>query len=261
MMNITEYSKEQIQQGIDRAREQLDGLNEHIRLLFAPKQIKENNFEQVCDIYSRIDPDNYDTVIVVESYDKVLDKKLPMSSHNYFETPLGKVKVNDALRNDLCDEDDDFFVSDEGFSKDMSLFQQLMMLQVVMNDFQVLSIQIADEGPYIVKELAYVLEEVMASRNALIIFSCDLPVDRKKEYERLKSMVQSEDNTELMHFLNSGESHIDGVGSFIAGIIVSKEWGLSIHFLNEDYVQKPDNNLLSGYASYTQNSKVILESV
>lgn len=260
-MNITEFTEEQIQQGIDQAQEQRDGLNEHIRLLFTPKQINENNFEQVCDIYSRIDPDNYDTVIVVESHDKVLNKKLPMPSNKYFETPLGKVKVNDALRNDFCDEDDDFFVSDEGFSKDMSLFQQLMMLQVVMNDFQVLSVQIADEGSFIVKELAYVLEEVMASRNSLIIFCCDLPVDRKKEYERLKSIIQSEENSDLLHFLNSGDTYIDGVGSFIAGIMVSWEWGLSIHFLDGDYIQKPDNNLLSGYASYTQNSKIILESV
>jgi AmmeMemoRadiSam system protein B len=174
----------------------------------------------------------------------VLDKKLPMPSNNAFETPLGSVPVNDYMRNEFCDEDDDFFIHDEAFSKDMMLFHQLMMLQGQLDEFSALSVQIADESHFIVKELAHVLEEVLASRNALIVFCCDLDSDWTEEFSRVKQMVEDESYSNLLNYLNSGESHMSGTAAFIAGIIVAKEWGLQLNFSDED----GRNSLLTAYA-------------
>ena len=248
-MNITSFSQNRIQQGLDKARGRNEGINDHIRLLFAPEEINEENFERVCDIYSRLDMSNYDTVVIVESYDKKLDKKLPMASNSFFETPLGKVPVNDYMRNEFCDEDDDFFIHDEAFTKDMSLFQQLMFLQTLSDDFEALSVQIADSDPAIVKEIGYVLEEVLASRSALLIFCCELDNDRKSEFEKVVKLVESQNESGLMNYLNSGESHIKGTTSFIAGVIVANKWKLDLHFLRgryEDY----NGSLLTGYADH-----------
>jgi len=246
-MNIASYSRDKIQEGIQKARKKNNGPNDHIRLLFSPTEINDQNFERVCDIYSRIDPENYETFIVIESYEEVLDKKLPMPSNMSFETPLGKVKVNDYMRNEFCDEDDDFFIHDEGFSKEMSLFDQLMMLQCISDDFSVVSVQIADMGQAIVKELAYVLQEVLANRRALIIFCCQLDSDKKAEFGNIKKMLDADNESGLLNYLNSGESHMDGATTFIAGVLVAKAWDLDLNFLdNQEKSQKA--SLLTGYA-------------
>ncbi|MEL7834715.1 AmmeMemoRadiSam system protein B [Fodinibius sp. Rm-B-1B1-1] len=246
-MNITSFSREQIQEGIDNARKEHVEPNDHIRVLFAPERINENNFERACDIYSRVDMSNYDTVVVVESHDEKLDKKLPMASNATFETSIGEVPVDDYMRNEFCDEDDDFFIHDEAFDKDISLFQQLMFLQTLSDDFKALSVQIADPDPAIVKEIGYVLEEVLASRSALLVFCCELDNDRKKEFENVVEMVENKNESGLMNYLNSGESKIKGTTAFIAGIIVANKWGLDLHFLRgkyDDYM----GSLLTGYA-------------
>jgi AmmeMemoRadiSam system protein B len=246
-MNITSYSRDQIEQGLNDARKRHDETNENIRLLFAPERINDDNFERACEIYSRLDMSNYDTVVVVESYGEVLDKKLPMASNTFFETPLGKVPVDDYMRNEFCDEDDDFFIHDEAFNKDISLFQQLMFLQTLSDDFSALSVQIADTDPAIVKELAYVLEEVLASRNALIVFCCELDNDRKDEFKRVLEILENDDQSGLMNYLNSGDSHIKGTTSFIAGIIVAEKWGLNLNFLKGEY-EDYSGSLLTAYA-------------
>jgi AmmeMemoRadiSam system protein B len=248
-MSITSYSREQIQEGLDKARERHGEVNEHIRLLFAPEEISEDNFERACDIYSRLDMANYDTVVVVESYEKKLDKKLPMASNSFFETSLGKVPVNDYMRNEFCDEDDDFFIHDEAFTKNISLFQQLMFLQTISDDFKALSVQIADPDPAIVKEIGYVLEEVLASRSALLVFCCELDNNRKKEFNKVVEMVENNNESGLMNYLNSGESYIKGTTSFIAGILVANKWNLDLHFLRGEY-EDYSGSLLTGYADH-----------
>lgn len=246
-MNITSYSREQIAQGLSNARKNHDGHNDQIRLLFAPERINEDNFDRACDIYSRVDMSNYDTVVVVESHDDKLDKKLPMASNSFFETPLGEVPVNDYMRNEFCDEDDDFFIHDEAFDKDISLFQQLMFLQTLSDNFKALSVQIADPDPSIVKEIGYVMEEVLASRSALLVFCCELDNDRKKEFNKVVEMVEAQNESGLMNYLNSGESHIKGTTAFIAGVIVANKWDLDLNFLRGEY-DAYSGSLLTAYA-------------
>lgn len=231
-MNITSYSREKIREGLRKARLDHEGPDDNIRLLIAPTIINDDNFERACNIYSRIDMENYETVVIVESHDEILDKKLPMPSNKFFETPLGIVHANDYMRNEFCDEDDDFYIHDGAFNDEMSLFHQLMLLQCCGDDFSVVSIQIADRGPAIIKELAYVLEEVLASRRALLVFCCELDNRYKMEFEKVNSLIGENNQSGLLNYLNSGESHIRGTTSFIAGIMVANIWELDMNFLN-----------------------------
>ncbi len=250
-MNITSYSRDKIVEGIKKARKKHDDLNDEIRLLFAPEVIDDDNFERACDIYSRIDLSQYETVVVIESHDEILDKKLPMASNNSFETPLGKVPVNDYMRNEFCDEDDDFYIHDEAFGEDISLFQQLMFLQTLSDDFSALSVQIADNNPAIVKELAYVLEEVLASRSTLLIFCCELDNKHQKEFQKLDHLVDRKDHSGLLNYLNSGASKVQGATAFIAGVIVANKWKLDLTFLEKDGNQR-SGSLLTAYADRQQ---------
>lgn len=247
-MDITSLNRDQITQGLDRAKSKQTEKSETVRILFSPRIIDRNNIDDVFTIYSHIDKDDFDTVVIVESHPGSAEKKLPMPSFKSVQTSLGEVFANDKLRNDFCDEDDDFFIDDEAFDEELSLYDQLMMLQCSLEDFTVLSIQITDENSFIIKELAYALEEILASKNALIVFCCDMESENLDELKKVLSFYDDGNMTGLMNYVNTGDSKIEGIGAFVAGLIVAKKWGLKINF-NSIYDSKSDHaNLLAGYA-------------
>jgi len=245
-MNISSYSREELTSGLKRAKKNRKIPAAPVRILFSPTRINSENIEDVFRIYSGISKDDFDTVIIVESHPGSAEKKLPMPSFKSVETPLGEVFANDKLRNDFCDEDDDFFINDDAFDDEVCLYDQLMVLQCALEDFTVLSIQITDENSFIVKELAFALEEILSARNALIVFCCDLDESHSYELADLMSFYENENVSGLMNILNSGESSIRGVGSFMTGLLVAKKWNLKISFVSDE--SEAGTNLISGFA-------------
>lgn len=229
-MDITSYSRDQIKEGLNRARSRQKNSEQTVRVLFSPRQITDQNFDEVCNAYAHIGKNDFDTVVIIESHPGIAEKKLPMPSFKSLSTPLGEVPANDKLRNDFCDEDDDFFIDDAAFDEELSLYDQLMMLQCSLDSFSVVSMQITDEGSFIVKELAYALEEILASKNALMVFCCDMDSANIEEFKKVISLAEAEELTGLMNYLNSNESTIEGLGAFISGLIVAKKWGLKLRF-------------------------------
>lgn len=253
-MNIPSFSHDKIMEGLKFVDNTLKEDPSDVRLLFTPKQITDQNFDEVCRIYAGIQGCDFDTVVVIESHPGSAEKKLPMPSFKYLDTKLGRVYANDKLRNDFADEDDDFFLNDEAFDEEAGLWHQLMMLQSTLNEFTVLSIQITDENSFIVKELAYAIEEILAAKNALIICCCDLPEGSSDELRRVLEYLEKDNVSAILNYLNGDTSTIDGVGSFITGLLVAKKWGLKLEFpaLNKDYDISKSPAL--GYASLQKQS-------
>lgn len=243
---MTTLSRDEIIRGLNQAKSIQKDPHNTVRILFSPVKITDENIGDVFNIYSKIDKDDFDTVVVIESQPGSAVKKLPMPSFKTIETPLGEVMANDKLRNDFCDEDDDFFINDDAFDENASLYDQLMILQCALSDFSVLSIQITDENSFIVKELAYALEEILASKNALLVFCCEMSGVNQNELELVNSYYQAGNMSALMNYLNSGESSIEGVGAFIAGLIVAGKWGLKLSFSSSD--ENGNQNILAGFA-------------
>lgn len=248
-MNKKILSRERIIKEIERAKSSREPHSETVRIVFSPTDINSMNLEDVAAVYSRVGKNDFDTVVIVESTPGRGDKKIPMPSHKIFTTSLGEVQVNDKLRNDFCDEDDDFFIDDEAFKDDLSLFDQLKILQCVLEDFTALSIQITDEGSFIVKELAHALEEILASKNALIVICCDLFAKDKDDYEKIWEIIQKGNESAMMNYLNSDKINTEGIGSFIAGLIVANGWGLRLEFESE-----ADNDYLVAYAEMQKHA-------
>lgn len=247
-MDITAFSPEKIKKGLEQAKSRREKNTDNIKILFSPRTINDENFEEVCAAYSNLGEHDYDNVVIVESHPGSADKKLPMPSFKSVQTPLGEVKVNDKLRNDFADEDDDFFINDDAFDEDVSLYSQLMMLQTSLEDFDILSIQITDEGSFIVKELAYALEEILSSKNALIVFCCDLNSKHTDEFKQLMAYVDNWNISTMMNYLNSGESSVDGLGALVTGLIVAEEWGLNVKFGGAGD-SETNHNLITGVAN------------
>lgn len=250
-MNISSYSREELTKGLERARSKRNpgqqSSDDAVRVMFAPGSITSENINEVYELYSHIAEEQFDTVVVVESHPGSAEKKLPLPSFKSITTPLGEVMANDRLRNDFCDEDDDFFINDDAFdSSSVCLYDQLMMLQCSLKNFSVVSIQITDENPYIVKELAYALEEILASKNALVVFCCDLDGSHGDEFEKLMGYYRDQNFSGMMNYLSSDDSSMRGAGTFLAGLIVSSRWGLSLNFNHT--INSDTRNLLLGFA-------------
>lgn len=243
-MDITSLSRDTIKSGLKSSVSENQISQKETRLLFSPRKITEENFEPVCKTYSQIGPKEFKTVVVVESNPGSAKKKLAMPSFKVIKTHLGEVAANDKLRNEFADEDDDFFINDNAFDEEVSLYHQLVMLQCTLEDFTVSHIQITDENSTIIKELALALEEILTTKNALVVFCCDLDRADRIEIEKVMDLLNSENTIGLMNYLNSGNSKIDGVGAFVTGLLVARKWGLKINFESDPET----GNIQSGYA-------------
>ena len=246
-MNLHSLSLQEIRDNIQQANLP-EKPNNQVRILFVPNKIDKSNYGELCTTYKTVCGRKFNTVVVIESYTGSLQKKLAMPSNKVFETQFGEVAVNDFLRNEFCDEEDDFFIADEGFSKEMSLFTQLPVLQACFENFDVLSLQIGDYDPAIVRELASAMDELLLNRNALIVFCCDVPANNPEELEKIRKMVVENRESDLQHYLNSSEKQVKGARAFMAGVLVARSWGLDIEFL--DYIKGAAN--ICGYAKESQ---------
>lgn len=212
------------------------------RVVFVPDKSTGTN-KQLIDLYSHLRGTDYDTVVFLETAIKPTDKKIPMPAVSVFRTSFGEVMVNDMMRNEFCDEDDDFFIDDHAFSLDMEIHRHLPYLQAVLDDFKVVSVQICDEDPSIVREVTYVLSEIMGGRNALLVVACSLPGDHYSIND-IKALVTKKDQSNLMNHLNSGDYSVNGSAAFQVGVYVANNWDLDIVF---DDTTNPDESALTGY--------------
>jgi len=247
-MNILSYPKEKIINGLNNARNK--NIQKGAKILFSPVEINDENFEEVCEIYSSVMPGNYETVVVVEGVNHELEKKIPLPSLNTFKTPFGEVPVNDRLRNEFCDEEDDFFIDDEAHNENMGIYQQLPMLQFTIKDFNVVSIQISNyERPSIIRELAFVLDEVLLSKNVLIIVCCEMESDQIEALNKLKKYVKEGQTSNLLNIINISSTKIRGRSPFLIGLMIASSWELSLNFIDEKYQSSEIYSLISGFAS------------
>ncbi|MEX0780623.1 MAG: AmmeMemoRadiSam system protein B [Balneolales bacterium] len=245
-MKIT-FKKKELQNLLQKkSRQQHDG----IRILFVPLLVTDKNFELVSEIYGQLIGNNYETIVIIEPVKGDLAKKIPMPSASEFKTQFGIVPVNEELRNEFCDEEDDFFIDDSGLHGQMSLFDHLALMQCAKEDFSAVSVQLADERLEIVDEITYVFRELLAARNVLIICACDLSTEHSDEFKRIKEVIDNNDTSGLKNFLYSGQSKIEGMGVFLTGVNIAKDWELDIEFLNGDYHQREGNSLITGYAGF-----------
>jgi AmmeMemoRadiSam system protein B len=222
---------------------------EPVKLLFVPPHVTEGNRHQFVQTYSHIYGLKYEVVVVVEDVDRVLEKRISMPNFETFESIFGPVKAHDSVRNEFADEDDDLYVDNGGVHSNMAISHQLPFLQAALGDFQVVSVQLYDqERPSIIKELAYVIEEILGERSALIVLCCDLASDRKSDLARLQEYVANSDMSNIFNVLNSGVIPMKGHGPFITGILVIESWNLSVQFNPVDN-HDGSQSLISGKAS------------
>lgn len=226
-----------------------------IRLIFLPPRMTPDNALDFCYVYRQIRDNRYETVLIIEP-DRAGDdetRKIPILPGQMVGTELGSLDADDKLRDDLCDEEDDFFIRSHTDFSHLGFFDHVTMLQLVTGNFKVLGMQLTEESPPIVNELVFVLNEILSAKNSLVVFCCELPARQAVSFEQLAAAIREGNNTRMLNLIYSGESHINGAGIFLAGFRYARFREREIRFrpLFED---NPEANMISGYAGFPDHS-------
>ena len=176
--------------------------------------------------YARLRGADLDTAMVISPSHHGAFGRLSICQTDAYHTPLGPVPVNDHLRNELCDEDDDIYLDDTGHYHTEGADVQLPWLQVVLGDgFDAVPIVMGDESPAYCRELGHAVGEVMYAKRAVVVGSCDLLSGGADALGRLRTAIEGFDESELMHLLGSEAVRVEGMGALITTLIASQHRG------------------------------------
>ena len=204
----------------DAAPEPIDGT---LLALIVPDSNLKSGGPVAAEAYKLLEGRAIDTVIVVApSHDGAFDR-LAICKVDQYRTPLGEVPVNDALRNELCDEDDDIFIDDRGHYHTEGVDVQLPFLQRVLGEgFSVVPIVMGSEAPALCRELGAAIGEVMHGHRALVVASADLLSIEGDALERFERALEGFDTTTLLHLLGSEQVKMEGMGAVIVAVLAAQ---------------------------------------
>ena len=202
---------------------QPDAIEGELLALIVPDSNLRSGGPISAEAYKLLKGREVDLVIVVApSHDGTFDR-LSICKVDTYRTPLGDVQVNDAIRNELCDEDDDIFLDDQGHYHTEGVDVQLPFLQHVLGEgFTVVPIVMGGETPALCRELGTAVGEVMYGHNALVIASADLIDIEGDAMERFETALADFDTTALMHLLGSEQVKVEGMGAVIVAVLAAQ---------------------------------------
>lgn len=174
-----------------------------------------------AEVYNSLRGRSYDTVILVAPSHTGAFSRMNICSVDSYRTPLGDLKVNDAVRNELCDEDDDIYLDDLGHYHIEGIDVQLPYLQTVLDDFDIVPVVMGDESPEFCRELGAAIGEVMYNRRTLLIATADILEATDDALEQLQLAFGNRDVSALMGILNSEVVRVEGKGPLIVALIAA----------------------------------------
>lgn len=200
-----------------------DPIEGELLALIVPDSNLKSGGPVTAEAYKLLEDRDLDIVIVVAPSHDGTFNRLAICKVDQYRTPLGTVPVNDAVRNELCDEDDDIFIDDRGHYHTEGVDVQLPFLQQMLGeDFSVVPIVMGSETPALCRELGQAIGEVMYGHRALVIASADLLRIEGDAMERFEAALESFDTTTLLHLLGSEQIKVEGMGAVIAAVLAAQ---------------------------------------
>lgn len=198
-----------------------------------------------ADVYKVLEGRSYDTVILVAPSHTGDFGRIHVCNVDDYHTALGNLRVNDQIRNELCDEDDDIFLDNEGHFHTEGIDVQLPFLQTVLKgEFDVVPVVMGDESPDFCRELGAAIGEVMYSRRALVVATADILAGESQDIDTFRELLGSGDVSRLMALLNSAKVQVEGKGPLLVALIAALHRKASnVHVLD---VKSPESGR-SGY--------------
>ncbi|QQS35110.1 MAG: AmmeMemoRadiSam system protein B [Ignavibacteriales bacterium] len=159
---------------------------------------------------------NYETVIIISPSHREYFPGSCIYEGTAYETPLGKLKINETMSQKICDGSKTIFRGVKGHGDEHAVEVQLPFLQSVLKDFSIVPVVMGDQGKPFIDELAAQISNSVDEKT-LIVASSDL----SHYYNRIKansmdSIVEKNinefDYDSLIRNLESGKCEACGGG-------------------------------------------------
>lgn len=194
--------------------------------LIVPDSNRLSGASVAAEGYRLLEGSGVDTVILVSPSHEGAFGRLSICRIDEYETPLGSVPVNDALRNELCDEDDDIFLDDQGHYHTEGADVQLPYLQRVLDEgFSMVPVVMGEESPDLCRELGAAIGEVMYGKQAIVVGSADLIEFDEGLMARFTEAIETFNVSELMHLLGSEAVKVEGMGAVLVTLLAAQRRG------------------------------------
>jgi len=183
--------------------------------------------------YARLKGKDVRTVILLGPSHYAAVKGAVIYPGGGLRTPLGVVKVDEALARSLASDRDGVKLSAEPFEREHSLEVQLPFLQKVLKEFSVVPILIGRETPESYRHLAdRIAARLKQDANAIVVISTDLShyhdsktagVKDRKVLDAVERLAAGD----LERLLASGEGEACGGGPILYGMAAARGAGAS----------------------------------
>ena len=175
-----------------------------------------------AEVYKLLEGRRYDTVVLIAPSHTGSFERMNICSVDEYATPLGTLLVDDRMRHELCDEDDDIFIDDSGHFHPQGIDVQLPYLQAVLDTFTIVPVVMGDESPAFCRELGHALGEITYNQRALLIASVDVLEASDEHLADFKTCFETANVERLMLLLNSERVRMVGKGPLLATMIAAQ---------------------------------------
>jgi AmmeMemoRadiSam system protein B len=175
-----------------------------------------------AQVYSSLSEVNFDTVLSIAPSGIGEFKRITVCGLDSYGTPLGEVEVDDRVRNELCDEDDDIYLDDTGHFNMTGVDVQLPFLQTVLGEFKIVPLVMGSESVDFCKELGSAVGEIMFNRNTLTVACVDILSATPRGLKLFKQALEDLDVPRMMTLLNQeNEIVVQGKGGILAAMMAA----------------------------------------
>ncbi|NNE69697.1 MAG: AmmeMemoRadiSam system protein B [Rhodothermales bacterium] len=212
--------RQQIQRMLDAAPDHSDDGWVHAVIVPDSNRVKGGSVS--AEVFKAIKGREYRHVIVVAPTHDGEFERINVCSLDTYRTPLGDVKVSGRLRDELCDEDDDIYVGDEGHFHTHGIDVQLPFLQTVLGEFDVVPIVMGAESPDLCRELGHAIGEIMYNQPTLIVACANITRAEDAELVRLRELIEERHISGLMQLMFSDRMEVEGAGAILVALLAAE---------------------------------------
>ncbi len=203
--------------------------------IIAPHAGYQYSGQTASEAYKQLEGEQYDVVVVISPSHTVFFQGVSVYNGSAYETPLGKIEIDEELSRKLSQTHQGVFLSNKGHTGgsvrgEHALEVQLPFLQQVLGRFKLVALVMGDQEESTARSLGEVLASVLTGKNCLIVASTDLShFYAEKEARRLDGNIQKAveqyNPDRLRSVLGSGKGEACGGGPMIAMMIATKRMG------------------------------------
>ncbi|TYB31508.1 MAG: AmmeMemoRadiSam system protein B [Candidatus Mcinerneyibacterium aminivorans] len=210
-----------------------------------------------AEAYKQIDTSKFDTVVIIGPSHYLRIKNILISNSNFWETPLGRIKINNNIVKNIENNFKDVELSSSKFYKEHSIEVQLPFLQYIFKrPFEIVPVMVND------KKLSSNLSRILFYldknyNNILFVFTTDM--SHFHNYEKANKidnktikLITNKNNSSLKENLNNNTCELCGEASVLSAMEFSIKSGYNLNLVeyknSGDITQNKDR--VVGYGSF-----------